>query len=276
MDAFFTRIYPYSKSISTLKFVYHKCNSTFTHLIPPAGISLLGTETERPLCLRKPVLGVLHQDIALELSITGKIQKTNCSLGTVKMHSQLCVSGINSHNVFQLCDGVNNTQMVWESKIDVTSFQFSSNRTLIMLPGKLIDSQFHLEYNSCHFVILLKYRWKKIEQTERSKQVSKQMFLITPRSTKSKSSTHSWLQADRMCLEKGFKLPVLLSQNEETSIIQYLKDISISFLVTNVFVGIHKKVLKLNLSEWWQTLCFLLLCFLSTLWWLEHKQIWHW
>ena len=89
-DSFWLRMEPFSETLSILTFRYLKCTKS-TQLQLPIGSSQLFPKDQGEICLREPIKGIIRKNTVLELSLTGKFTCGNCSIGTVKLQSLLCL-----------------------------------------------------------------------------------------------------------------------------------------------------------------------------------------
>ena len=275
-DSFWTTVKLFSESISILTFNYIKCNQS-SQVQLQTGTSSLSSNMNENICLRKPVKGILKQNMIIELTFEGKVNCYTCSLGILKFYSNLCYSfreaysdsliGI-YHIPFEFCvDKKTNyfgeDQLIWTANLTYDIFYSSNMKLLVDLPGKLFDAEFLKIKDICRSGVMcqLKYTWTNIpppkfitdgsnlelyiRQIRNDYFYEKHKYQIVSRDLwgdYEEPVPHNWYEANETCSLRGENLPSFTSYEEVEDLLNYLKRVSWSALVNYMFVGIYQKV----------------------------------
>ncbi len=286
-DSFATTVGPLSDSLSILELHFISCEIS-SLLTLPTGIGSLSS-TQRRLCLREPVKGVMVKNSMLELSLSGKLNCFHCSIGNISFMSNLCLSlswakvlyKITTYHPspeFNLCvpnkQNLGEDKLIWKSNVPFQMFYLSNMFLLVDLPGKILDVKFNSTPNICDSDgdCWLKYRWLSREEppveyaksyyrymsvhigTAKENDFSYQinLFKIFSRDIKGdyeEPSFQTWYEADRMCNEKGGILPQIVSVHQIYHLTVFVKRAAVTVLLTNVFIGIISEVQETYLSS---------------------------
>ena len=163
--------------------------------------------------------------------------------------------------------------LIWKSNFSTDLFLFSRNRISIYLPGKTFNTELTIDNNTLNgkkcIKCYIQYRWYTKGSTvvfdektygghiqSYSQYNARLPYPISFFNTKYKYFILSrnlqgdydkpvpitWYEAQKMCQNKNTHLPSIVSYNDVEVLMKFVRTVSFSALVTNFFIGLHKKV----------------------------------
>ena len=168
-------------------------------------------------------------------------------------------------------------QLIWTSALSSELFLLTGNKFMLFLPGKIFDTQINLSPNIIYEQeeVAIKYRWttkpdKRVFRLgistfsgtgsgyaftsfrlqENYFNLQHHKFIVLTRNVRGdyeEPARHTWYQADRMCKNRSMHLPSILSYQDVEDLMGFLRSLSFSAFVTNMFIGIRRQVRKILL-----------------------------
>ena len=286
-DLFHMTVQPLSDSISILIFRYQECEALLPMQLQEGSTSFISKMANISICVREPVRGVMDGNMVLELSLVSGVPHRNFSLGTISVHSNLCLDTSWLRELFYIdvytrdpeftrCNEIQQNsgedQLIWKSTLNSEQFLLTGNKFMFFVPGKIFDAEINLDPNSIYEQekIAIKYRWttrpdKRVFRHDISTfsgtgsgyaftsfrlqgnyfNLQHHKFFVLTRNIRGdygQPGPVTWYGADRKCKNKEAHLPSMTSNQDVEDLMSFLRSLSFSALVTNIFIGIHRKV----------------------------------
>ena len=173
-------------------------------------------------------------------------------------------------------------RLIWKGRLTTKLFSQSNNKIYISLPGKLFytDLSLSTSENICADDCVLKYRWftddqrgfvpRKYLDPNRKFTLFEVIgvglafignaawtlnfintqylhrYVLPSRDVKgdySDPTARTWLEADELCHKINSHLPSIVSSEDVEDLKEYVRMASSSALITDIFIGIHSKVM---------------------------------
>ena len=253
-DEFKAVIQPYSQSFSLLTLRHQLCSG----VEPISRIPISRLADNQPQCLRDSIQDKAVFNGVLELNFIGDFVISNCSLGTLKISTLRClkkherfreIPKSTYHTLYCMEKDNNENSLTWTLNLTTTIVKYNSKTIMVDLPGSVYDSFISgISRDCCESPeCWLQYRWRYDTTTLDMLNPLNPFpsFKFPPLTRKyfdTRLSPSSWFDAQKMCAERGYYLPILDNYNKISSNVKWIKAFGFHFPMHSIFIGIQKLV----------------------------------
>ena len=180
---------------------------------------------------------------------------SNCSLGILKISTQGCLKKHerfreipNSTHYTLYCTEKDNKEILltWTLNLSSAIVKYNSETIIVDLPGNVYDSFISgISHDCCErSECWLKYRWQ-YDTTSLDMVNPFSSFKFPPLTRQYLDTTFppsSWYNAQKMCSDQGYYLPILDNYNKIAFTVKWIKAFAFHFPINSIFIGIQKLV----------------------------------
>ncbi len=270
-DLLFTNIGPYSESVSNIRFQQTTCTSSkLMQVKHPEGSLDMSSPNNDTICLRDSIGPYSGGQWFLTISLLGAYNWSNCGFGHMKISTYLCVHsdeymavGINRYMNLPACDNIfigsgvdsrhegspGSGALFWTSELSTLTLR--TQTATWHLPGNVMDALIILNGDNCCKgpSCWLQYMWvrKEPDLVDFFRELKEEDIRFENIRRKVAAGYEAppaatWQEANNKCKDDGEHLPSMVSYRDVQKLMLFLYKVSGYFLVTDLFIGIHKQV----------------------------------
>ena len=251
-DEFKAIVRPYSQAFTILTLRQQLCAGDDDLRDTPPATSLGENQLE---CLRDQIQDKGLYSGVLQLNFIGDFVMSNCSLGILQISSLRCRRKEdgrfrdNPEATKLYCGEKGNKEnsLTWTLILTSNMVNYNSKTIMVDLPGSVYDSFISSVSRDC---CLSKKCW--VESRWRYDTINVNMlkfissFKFPPLTRKSPDRKNvlpaSWYDAQKMCAERGYYLPILNSHHSNSGILYRIRPLAYRLPIYSMFIGLHRKV----------------------------------